>query len=143
MRVEELMKSPQCCREADSVRDCAKLMKTENVGFAPICNQSGEPVGTITDRDIAIRVIAEGRSPDTKVQDVMTREVISCRVGEDLSEAERLMRDKHKSRIMVCDQSGKLAGVISLSDVVELEEERGAETLREVSSRETHQPHAS
>ncbi|HZZ85163.1 MAG TPA: CBS domain-containing protein [Anaeromyxobacteraceae bacterium] len=54
------------------------------------------------------------------------------------------MRDHRKSRIMVCDQDGKLAGVISLSDVADLEEEAAAgRTLREVSSRETRQPHAS
>ncbi len=143
MQVDEIMKSPQTCRTGGSVRDCAKLMQRENVGFVPICNEDGEPVGTITDRDIALRVVAEGKSPDTLVDGVMTREVVACNVGDELEDAERLMREHRKSRVMVLD-GGRLVGVISLSDVVEAEEEgAAADTVRAVASRETHQPHAS
>ncbi len=110
----------------------------------PVCNDRGEPVGAITDRDLAIRVLAEGRDARTGIDDVMTRQIVSCRVGADLREAEQLMRDERKSRIMVCDPQGKLVGVISLSDIVDVEEEQpAAETMRQVSSRESHQPHAS
>jgi CBS domain-containing protein len=144
MRVESIMKQPQACSEADTACDCAKLMKERNIGFVPICDAAGEPVGAITDRDLAIRVLAEGRSPDTRLGDVMTRDVVCCQVGDDLSAAEQLMRDHHKARMMVCEQSGKLAGVISLSDVVEFEEESTAtRTFRDVAARETQQPHAS
>lgn len=144
MKVDELMKEPQGCRVGDSVRDCAVIMKAENIGFVPICDESGAPVGTLTDRDIAIRVVAEGKSADTKVDQVMTKDVVSCRLGDDLSTAERLMRERRKSRIMVCDSQGKLVGVISLSDIAEVEPEQiAAQTLREVASRETHQAHAS
>ena len=95
-------------------------------------------------RDIALRVVAEGKQPSTRVGDVMTREVVACRLGNDLAEAEHLMRDKHKSRVMVCDEQGKLVGIISLSDIADAEEAGvTAQTLREVSSRETRQPHAS
>ncbi len=143
MQVDEIMKSPRTCLAGGSVRECAKLMLTENVGFVPVCNEDGEPLGTITDRDIALRVVAEGRSPDTRVDDVMTREVVACNVGDGLDEAERLMREHRKSRIMVLD-GGRLVGVISLSDVVDAEEEgAAADTVRAVASRESHQPHAS
>jgi CBS domain-containing protein len=144
MRVNDVMKEARGCREGDSVKECAKLMKEENIGFVPICNEAGEPVGTVTDRDLAIRVLAEGKTADAKVDDVMTRDVVSCRVGDDLSQAERLMRERRKSRIMICDEGGKLVGVISLSDLADVEsEEIAGQTLREVSSRETGQPHAS
>lgn len=144
MNVESIMKHAQGCREGDSVRDCAKVMKERNVGFVPICDRAGKPVGTLTDRDLAIRVLADGRPPDGKVDDVMTREVISCRLGDDLSSAERLMREHRKSRVMVCEASGKLVGVISLSDIAEVETEaETAQTMREITSRETGQPHAS
>ena len=74
----------------------------------------------------------------------MTREVVSCTLGDDLRDAERLMQEHRKSRIMVCDTDGKLQGVISLSDIAETEDEEIAgRTLREVSSREVAQPHAS
>ncbi len=143
MQVDEIMKSPETCRAGGSVRDCAKLMMRENVGFVPVCNEYGEPVGTITDRDITLRVVAEGRSADTLVDDVMTREVIACNVGDELGDAERLMRENRKSRIMVLD-GAKLVGVISLSDIIESEEEGvAADTMRAIASREARQPHAS
>ncbi len=144
MKVESVMKPPKGCREGDTVRDCARTMQEDNIGFTPICDQAGAPIGTLTDRDIAIRVVARGLSADTPVRDVMTKDVVSCRIGTSLRDAEELMRDRHKSRIMVCDDQGKLAGVISLSDVADLEDEATAgETMRAVASRETQQPHAS
>lgn len=144
MHVEQVMKPPKCCREGESVQDCARMMKEQNIGFVPVCNQGGEPIGALTDRDLAIRVLAERRPAQTKVEEVMTRDIISCRVGDDLDRAEQLMREHHKARMMVCDQSGKLAGVISLSDIADLEtDEAASQTFREVASRETQQPHAS
>jgi CBS domain-containing protein len=144
MRVESIMKQPQSCSDKDTASDCATLMKERNIGFVPICNGAGQPVGAITDRDLAIRVLAERRSPDTKLGNVMTRDVVCCQIGDDLSAAEQLMRDHHKARMMVCDGGGKLAGVISLSDIVEFEEESTAtRTFRDVAARETQQPHAS
>ncbi|WP_242338074.1 MULTISPECIES: CBS domain-containing protein [unclassified Anaeromyxobacter] len=143
-RVETVMKSAMCCRPDDTARDCARLMKEENIGFVPVCNEADEPVGTITDRDLALRILAEGRLLDAKLEDVMTPEVVSCKIGDDLRDAERLMREHRKSRIMVCDEEGRLQGVISLSDIAEEEDEEVAgRTLREVASREISQPHAS
>jgi signal-transduction protein with cAMP-binding, CBS, and nucleotidyltransferase domain len=133
--VDELMSTAKCCRESDSVRDVAQLMRDESIGFVPICDQEGKPVGTITDRDLAIRVLAEGRSADEKVGACMTREVVSCKLGDDAHEAERLMREKRKSRIIICDEAGKVKGVISLADIVEAESEQAAgKTLQEVKS---------
>ncbi len=120
MRVEELMSPAKCCHEGDTVRDVARLMKEDSIGFVPICNASEEPIGTLTDRDLAIRVVAEGRSTDEKVEDCMTRDVVTCKVGDDLGDAERLMREKRKSRIVVCDEDGKLKGVISLADIADV-----------------------
>ena len=143
-KVDSVMKSAMCCRPDDTARDCARLMKEENIGFVPICNESDEPVGTITDRDLALRILADGRPSDAKLDSVMTREVVSCRLGDDLQDAERLMREHRKSRIMVCDTEGKLQGVISLSDIADEEDEEIAgRTLRDVASREISQPHAS
>ncbi|HSD20637.1 MAG TPA: CBS domain-containing protein [Anaeromyxobacter sp.] len=142
--VDTVMKSAKCCRPDDTARACARLMKEENIGFVPICNEDGEPVGTLTDRDLALRILADGRPPDAEVGSFMTREVVSCTLGDDLRDAERLMQENHKSRIMVCDTDGKLLGVISLSDIAETEDEEIAgRTLREVASREVAQPHAS
>ena len=74
----------------------------------------------------------------------MTSDVVSCRIGDDLDTAEKTMREHRKARMMVCDESGRLVGVISLSDIADVETEDAAgRTLREVTSRESQQPHAS
>jgi CBS domain-containing protein len=143
MRVEELMSDAKCCKETDSVIECAKLMRDESIGFVPICDQDLKPIGAITDRDLTIRVLADGRSPDEKCSAFMTRDVIACRKGDDVEEVERLMREHRKSRVMVCDDKGKLVGVVSLQDIAESEsEEEAGETLQHVKSGEPDQPTA-
>ncbi len=135
MRVEEVMSPASGCREGDPVRKCARMMRDEEIGFAPVCNQAGEPVGAVTDRDLAIRVLADGLSADEPIDRFMTRDVVACRLGDDLKDAERLMRDRQKSRIMVCDDSGKLQGVISLADVAEVESDESiGDTVQQVKS---------
>jgi CBS domain-containing protein len=135
MRVEEVMTEAKCCGREATVRDAAKLMKEENIGFVPICDDQRKPLGAITDRDLAIRVLAEGRSGDERVEAFMTREIVSCRIGDDLEAATRLMREQRKSRVMVCDEQGKLVGVISLQDLTEAtSDEETGETLQDVKS---------
>ncbi len=135
MRVEEMMTPATCCREEDSVRDVARAMKEHNIGFVPVCNANGEPVGAVTDRDLVIRVLAAGRSAGEKISACMTRDVVAVRTGDDARDAIRLMRGERKSRIMVCDESRKLRGVISLADVSEAaSDEETGETLQQVKS---------
>jgi CBS domain-containing protein len=135
MRVEELMSEAECCHRGDTIRDAAKLMRDENVGFVPICDQDEKPIGALTDRDICIRVVAEGRSPDGDVATVMTKDVVGCRMGEDLKEVEREMREHQTSRVIVCDEGGRLRGVVSLQDIAQSESEHEAgQTLQEVKS---------
>ena len=138
MRCEEIMKKDvECVSPQDTVQAAAKRMRDENIGFLPVCDQSKKVQGTITDRDLAIRVLADGRQATTPVKDVMTREVVSVRPDEDLRKAEEQMSKNHKSRIMCVDQGGRLVGVISLSDIAQREDPgRAAQTLRNVSERE-------
>lgn len=144
LRVQDLMKPALGARTGDTVQECAQIMRERNVGFLPVCEPGGAPVGTVTDRDLVLRVLAAGGSADQPVEAVMTREVVACALGDDLRRAEALMRDHRKSRIMVCNAAGKLVGVISLSDVLDIEEEgEAARTGRGVASREVHQPHPS
>lgn len=135
MRVEEVMSPASGCREGESVRKCATMMRDEEIGFAPICNAAGEPIGAITDRDLVIRVLADGLSADEPVDRFMSRGVVACRLGDDLKDAERLMRERQKSRIMVCDDSGQLRGVISLADVADVESDEAlGDTVQQVKS---------
>jgi CBS domain-containing protein len=141
MRVEELMSEAKCCRESDSVVECAKLMRDSSIGFVPICDDAKKPIGAVTDRDLTIRVLAEGRSPDEPISAFMTRDVISCGLEDDVDEVARLMREHKKSRVMVCDDGAKLVGVVSLQDIAETEsDEEAGETLQQVKSGPADQP---
>jgi CBS domain-containing protein len=105
------------CNETDSVLLCAQLMRDGNVGFLPVLDAEREVVGIVTDRDLALRVVAEGRSTVTPVALVMTRDVRVCRPEDDLQRVERKMTASRKSRLVVVEE-GRCVGVISLSDVV-------------------------
>ena len=135
MRVEELMTEAKGCREGDSVRDCARLMRDDDIGFVPVCNMNGEPIGAITDRDLTIRVLADGLTGDEKIDRFVTRQVVACRLGDDIRDAQRLMRDHQLSRVMVCDDSGRLRGVISFADIADVESDESlGDTLQQVKS---------
>lgn len=138
MRCQDIMKRDVECTEGnDTVQIAAMRMRELNVGFLPVCDQNRRVIGTITDRDMAIRVLAEGRPATTSIQEVMTHEVIACRPEDDLKRAEELMARNHKSRIVCVSESGVLAGVISLSDIAQREKSnRAAQTMRGVSERE-------
>ena len=139
MQCQDLMKTEvETFREHDPVSAIARRMLEVNIGFVPICDPDGRPVGTLTDRDIALRVCAHDlRASETRASDVMSREIVTCRETDDLEEAERLMARHHKSRMMIVDEDGRLQGVISLSDVVDEErDDRAAETMRLVAERE-------
>jgi len=138
MRCEQIMKKDlECVSPQDTVQSAARRMRDENVGFLPVSDQARKVLGTVTDRDLAIRVLASGGPSTTRVEEVMTREVVSCRPEDDLRTAEQLMAKNHKSRIMCIDSQGRLVGVISLSDIAQQEKgDKAAQTLRQVSERE-------
>ena len=137
MRCDEVMKTRiEFLREGDTVRTAAGRMRDKNMGFLPVCDESGRPIGTLTDRDIAIRIVADALASDTLVGDVMTREVVTCRDNDALSEVEQLMAQHHKSRIIVIDAAGRLKGVISLSDIAERDSRGAMRTMLEVVHRE-------
>jgi CBS domain-containing protein len=141
MKCDEVMKrTVHCAGVTDTVQSAARAMRDRNVGFLPVCEVDGRVVGTLTDRDIAIRLAAEdGVASQCLVSDFMSREVVACRPSDDLSTAEQLMATHRKSRILVVDDDGAISGVISLSDVVERDTHaRAAVTMRNVATREAH-----
>lgn len=140
MLCEEVMKrGVECLSPTETVQAAARRMKQANVGFLPVCDAGSKVIGALTDRDLALRVTADGKAGTTAVGDVMTREVVSCRPGDDLHKAESLMGEHQKSRIVCVDDQGRLVGVISLSDVAQRDEgARAGETLKLVTEREAH-----
>jgi CBS domain-containing protein len=121
----------------DAVEEAARAMRDRNVGFLPVCDESKVVMGTITDRDIAIRLVAEGLPSETLVEEIMSPEVVACSPRDDVLHAQKLMAENQKARILCVDDAGRLVGLISLSDVAQRDYDgRAAETLRQVSGRE-------
>jgi len=121
----------------DSARAAARRMRQANVGFLPVCDPDGRVIGTLTDRDITVRLVADGLQPDTPVADVMTREAIFCSPDADIRRAHELMGEHRKSRLLCCEDDGSLVGVISLSDIAACHDaDVAATTLRQITSRE-------
>lgn len=122
-----------CLQTGDSAVDAAQKMRDEDIGFLPVCNDDGKAVGTVTDRDIVIRAVAEAHC-DAKAEQIMTRDVVSCQADDNLDRAIELMETHEISRILVCDADGKPAGVISLGDLSHQDEDEAGEVLAEVKS---------
>ncbi|WP_437742742.1 CBS domain-containing protein [Sorangium sp. So ce1504] len=131
MNCSELMKTDvACCKASEPVENVAELMQARNIGFVPICGDDGSVIGTLTDRDLAIRVLGEHRrASSTRAEDVMTREVVCCGPDEDLNVAARLMSSHKKSRIICVDGQKHPVGVISLSDIADRDGGAGSSAL--------------
>lgn len=116
-----------CIREVhladchDSVQHAARRMEQHNVGTLVVLDQAQRPVGIVTDRDLALRVVGAGRSTrNTHVEDIMTRSPVSVTEDTSLEEALALMRSGPYRRLLVIDQGGKLVGLIAVDDILEL-----------------------
>jgi CBS domain-containing protein len=118
-----------------TLREVAAMLRDGDMGSVPIVSE-GKLAGIVTDRDIVVRAIAEGSSPDTPVAEAMTKEVFSVKPDDFAFEAARLMGDKQVRRLPVVDSEGALAGIIALADIaLEMEDQREiAEALEEISS---------
>src|SRR5262245_968816 len=102
-----MTKDPACCAPSDTASRVAKIMKTEDVGSIPVCEsrQNRKLVGIVTDRDLAIHVVAEGRDPNsTLVQDVMTKDPVTCSPQDDIQKVLDAMQSHKVRRIPVVDR---------------------------------------
>ena len=120
-KCEEVMtKSPVCCLPENTVAKAAQLMKRENVGSIPVIEneQNKKLVGIVTDRDLTLEIVAEGRdAKSTNVEAVMTRKVVTCRAEDDLQKALDAMSEHQLRRIPVVGNDNKILGIISQADV--------------------------
>jgi CBS domain-containing protein len=118
--ISDVMSSNPCAIDQDKpVSYAAKMMRDEDVGLAPIVD-GDRLVGTVTDRDIAIRVVAEGKDPDsTKVIEIASRELVTIDPQQNLDEALRLMARHQVRRLPVVEEDGKLVGVVAQADIAE------------------------
>jgi CBS domain-containing protein len=120
----------------DTIQLAAEKMRDLDVGSLPVCD-GDKLVGIITDRDIAIRAVAEGSDPAAAlVSDAMTPEVLWCSDTEDVEEAARIMREHQIRRLLVVNDSHELVGITSLGELATVTGNRllGGETLEAVSA---------
>jgi len=132
---EIMTKTVRTATREMSVAEVAAIMRDGDMGAVPIVDK-GRLTGIVTDRDIVVRVVANGGNADTPVSEAMTKELFTVRPDDFVFEAIRLMGDKQVRRIPVINDNGELAGIIAMADVaLETEDEREiAETLEEISS---------
>jgi CBS domain-containing protein len=109
----------KCCLETDTVDQAAQLMKDQDIGPVPIVEEgTGRLIGIVTDRDLAVKVVAEGRDPKaTRISDIMTSNLITCGPTDSVDQAVRLMEEHQIRRIPVCDDSGRIQGIIAQADI--------------------------
>ena len=125
MQVSEIMtKDPRTVTPDSLVSEAAQVMKEEDVGIVPVIEQAGGAetrgrlVGVITDRDIAIRQVADGRSSDSLVRDIMSGGVLTCGPDDSVATVLELMGREQIRRVPIVDERGSLVGVVSQADLV-------------------------
>jgi CBS domain-containing protein len=139
MKIQEIMtKDPACVTPDMTVREAAQVMLREEVGIVPVVDARGDRrlVGVVTDRDIAIRCIAEGRDSSCRVREVMsTSDLATCSQDDDVDALMHAMRKEKVRRIPIVDERGGLVGIVSQADVVRKtsDADRSERTVEEIS----------
>jgi CBS domain-containing protein len=117
---EVMTRNPFCCVPDDHVDKVAQLMKSKQIGSIPVVESEGinKLVGIVTDRDLALKIVAESRDPQTAtVRDVMSRKVVTCRTDDDVRKAMDAMSKHQLRRIPVVDKENYIVGIIAQADV--------------------------
>ena len=117
---EIMTTNPECCLPTDPVMRAAQIMKTEDVGPVPVVEDKDEKklTGIVTDRDLALKVVAEARdAKTTTVEDVMSEGLVTCRENDDVRSVLALMEENQLRRIPVVDKRDHLVGIIAQADV--------------------------
>ena len=135
MKVRAIMtKSVECIEPTLPIAKAAQKMRDLDIGFLPVC-ENDRLLGTVTDRDITIRSVAQGRDPRlATVSEIMTQEAFSCYEDEDVERVGQAMQEKEVRRMLILDRDELLVGVVSLGDIAKTTGESGlaGETLGEI-----------
>ncbi len=138
MKVQEIMTpEPACCPADENLQNVAKMMVDNDCGCIPIVeNSSSEvPIGTVTDRDICCRAVAEGKNPlDLTAREIMSKNVVTVGPETSVEECSNLMEDHQLRRILVVDEKGACCGIVAQADIaVNASGIKTAEVVQEVS----------
>jgi CBS domain-containing protein len=134
MKVSEVMsRDVQVTSPTQTIRDAARMMADSDIGSLPV-GEDDRLVGVITDRDIAIRGVAQGKAPTTKVSEVMSREVLYCFDDQDVEDVAQNMADEKVRRMPVVNRDKRLVGIISIGDLARNEDaDTTAQTISNIS----------
>ncbi|TCZ88996.1 CBS domain-containing protein [Lysobacter sp. N42] len=141
MNVRSVMTpDPATCQASTPVREIARLMLENDCGLVPVIDATGRPLGTVTDRDIALRVVAEGRDVHScTAQDCMTSPVTTVSLDSSLSETTDLMEREQVRRMLVVDRDGRLCGIVAQADIaLSGRDRRTADLVEKVSQPQQH-----
>jgi CBS domain-containing protein len=136
MKVQEMMhKGAEYVAPNATLQVIAKKMRDYDIGSIPVC-EDGKIVGMVTDRDIAVRALANGRDVSKlEAKDVMSKDVVFCRDNEEAEDAIRIMEDNRIRRLPVLNDAKRLVGMVSLGDISHaLSQELTGEVTRAVSA---------
>lgn len=143
MTVREVMTPRVATVNTDTtLRDAARQMRNLDVGVLPV-QDNDKLVGMVTDRDITIRAVAEGKNPDqVSVREAMTPNLVFCYEDQGLSEVGRIMKERQVRRVVVLNRQDQLVGICSIGDLVVQsgDEQMGGDVLQSVSRPEDEQP---
>lgn len=136
MKVQDVMtRNPSSVTAEAPAREAARIMKNEDVGIVPVV-EGQRLVGVVTDRDIAVRLVAEGRDGNTTVRDVMSAiRIATARPDEDLDGVMETMSREQVRRIPIVDERGSLVGIVAQADVVRKarDDHKAEETVERIS----------
>lgn len=138
MKVSEIMsKDPACCTAETNLQEVAKMMVDNDCGCIPVVDgkDSKKPVGMITDRDITVRTVANGKNPlDLTAKDAMTDDAVTVSSNSGVEECLKLMEDNQLRRIAVVDEKGACCGMVAQADIaINADKSKTAEMVKEVS----------
>lgn len=139
MRVQDVMtRNPASVTPGTTIREAAQLMQREDTGIIPVVEEQSNNrlLGVVTDRDIAIRVVAEGRDAGTRVSEVMsTSRLATCAPDDDVDDAMKAMANEQVRRIPIVDDRGALVGIVAQADIVRKarDGDRAHETVQQIS----------
>lgn len=135
MKLKEIMtQDVEVIHPDDSLQTAAQKMRDRDIGFLPVCD-GDRLVGVVSDRDIIVRVIAEGMDPKAMIgRDLVTAPVIYCFEDQDVDEAARIMQENQIRRLVILNRDKRLVGVVSLGDLARNRPaDRSGEVLQSVS----------
>jgi CBS domain-containing protein len=124
MKIIEIMtREPELISPDASIKDAAKRMKDEDIGALPV-GENDRLIGMVTDRDIAMRGVAEGRAPETTpVRDVMSEKILYCFEDDSIEDAAQCMAEHQVRRLPILNRDKRLTGIVSLADIAQTGDE--------------------